>query len=306
MTPDEHTIQETFIEVGDGHTLYVQEWGNPKGAPIIFLHGGPGAGVHNKHRSAFDPAQHRVIFFDQRGCGRSLPYGSLEHNTTTDLINDIEKIADHLGLQQFVLTGGSWGSTLALAYALAHPERVRALVISGIFTGAQAEIDYFDKGDFRTYFPEIWERYLAATPKSHHANPTKYHYDRVLHGDEQAVRESAYALENMEAALLSLDDRFAPGPFGDFDPVGAIIETHYLANGCFLPERHIFKNASKLTMPIWLVQGRYDFVCPAITAHELHKALPNSQLVHTIAGHRGGERSTQDVTRALLLQFTKG
>jgi proline iminopeptidase len=305
MTPDEHTIQETFLEVGNGHTLYVQEWGNPNGAPIMFLHGGPGAAATNQHRSALDPTQHRVIFFDQRGCGRSLPHGSLEHNTTADIIADIEKIAAHLKLKQFVITGGSWGSCLALAYALQHPERVRAMVLSGIFTGAQAEIDYFDKGEFRTYFPEVWERYLATVPASHHANPTKYHYERVLKGSEQAARESAYALENMEGALLSLDERFMSQPFSDFDPTGAFIEAHYLANGCFMPDRHIFKNAQKLTMPIWMVQGRYDFVCPPITAHELHKVLPNSQLVYTIAGHRGSERATQDVIRGLLLQFVK-
>lgn len=305
MTPDEHTIQETFIEVGDGHTLYVQEWGNPQGAPIMFLHGGPGVAVKAKHRTALDPTQHRGIFFDQRGCGRSLPYGSLEHNTTADLVEDIEKIAQHFGLTQFVLTGGSWGSCLALAYALTYPKRVRALVLSGIFTGSQREIDYFDKGEFRANFPELWERYLAATPQSHHHSPTKYHYDRVLHGDEQAKRESAYALENMEAALLSLDERFAAGPFSEFDPVGSTIETHYLANGCFMPDRHILDNTHKLTMPVWLVQGRYDFVCPPITAHELHQKLPNSQLIYTVAGHRGGERNTHDVVRALLLQFTK-
>ncbi|HUS26711.1 MAG TPA: alpha/beta fold hydrolase [Nevskiaceae bacterium] len=304
MTPDEHTIQELFIEVGHGHQLYVHEWGKATAqTPIVFLHGGPGGGCGDGHKSYFDPTQHRVIFFDQRGSGRSLPYGSLEHNTTSDLVDDIERIANHLHLKQFVLKGGSWGVALALAYALEHPERVQAMILNGIFTGAQAEIDYFDHGEFRTYFPEAWEKYLAATPKSHHRSPSKYHFAQALGIDPQAARESAFAYSTLEYELLGLDDRAHPNKLDEFDPASAIVEIHYLANRCFIPDRYILHNAHKLTMPIWLVQGRYDMVCPATTAHELHKKLPNSQLIWTIAGHKGSDRANYDAVRALLLQF---
>lgn len=306
MTPDEYTIREFFIEVGDGHELYVHDWGNKKAKhPVIFLHGGPGSQSKDRHKQSFDPHQHRVIFFDQRGCGKSLPYGSLEHNTTKDLIADIEKIAKQLKLSSFVLAGGSWGSTLALAFAIKHPGMVKALVLSGIFTGSQAEIDYFDKGKFRTWFPEVWDQYLAATPKEHHDAPTKYHYQQILGKNNDAVCSSACAYGNMEGALLALDDRFTPSSPTDpaFDPTGIKIEVHYLANRCFLPDRYIFDNARKLTMPVWMIQGRYDMVCPPAAAYELHKKLPKSQLIWTVGGHKNSERETQTAIRAILLQF---
>lgn len=306
MTPDEHTIREFYIEVGDDHELYVQDWGNKKAKhPIVFLHGGPGSGCKDGHKRQFDPLQHRVIFFDQRGSGKSLPYGSLKHNTTDDLVADITKITKQLKISSFILVGGSWGSTLALAYAAKHPQNVQALVLNGIFTGSQAEIDYFDKGSFRAWFPEVWEQYLAATPKEHRETPTLFHYKQILGKQEDAARRSACAYGNIEGALLALDDRFIPDNPADpaFDPVAAKVEVHYLANHCFLPDRYIFDNARKLTMPVWLVQGRYDMVCPPAAAYELHQKLPKSHLIWTVGGHKSSERETQSVVRAILLQF---
>ncbi len=306
MTPDDHTIREFYIEVGDGHELYVQDWGNKKAKrPIIFLHGGPGSNVKDSQKAMFDPLQHRVIFFDQRGCGKSLPYGSLLHNTTDDLIEDITKLANELKISSFVLVGGSWGSTLALAYAVKHPQHLQALVIRGILTGSQAEIDYFDKGEFRNWFPEIWERYLANTPQEHRENPTAYHFKRILSDDEEEARQSACAYSNLEGALVGLDDRFRPDLHTDpaFDSAGIKMEVHYLANRCFMPDRHIFNNVRKLTMPVWMVQGRYDMVCPPTTAYELHQKLPRSQLIWTIAGHHGAERESASVMQSILLQF---
>lgn len=307
MTPDQHTNKEFYIEVGGGHQLYVHDWGNSKGLPIIFLHGGPGSATKDGHKQIFDPAKHRVVFFDQRGCGKSLPYGSLKHNTTDDLIEDTRKIADHLKLKQFVLEGGSWGSCLALAFALKYPKRVQALALCGIFTGSKKEIDYFDSGEFASHFPEVWDQYLATVPKSHQNSPTKYHYERILGKNEKAARESACAYENLEGALLSLDDRFIYRSPTDptYDPNGISLEVHYLANGCFLPDNHILDNAHKLTMPIWMVQGRYDMVCPPTTAYALHKKLPNSHLLWTIGGHRSSERETQSVMRTILLQLAE-
>jgi proline iminopeptidase len=299
MTPDEFTILETFVDVGDGHELYLQDWGNINAkTPIIFLHGGPGSGVHNRYRQRFNPYEQRVIFFDQRGSGKSLPYGSLENNTTEHLVDDIEKIARHLGLQQFVITGGSWGSTLALAYALKYPHRVIAMTLGGIFTGSQAEIDYLDKGEYGVFFPDVWDHYLSQTPKSYQANPSKYHFERILSDDINDLRNSAYLYSNLEASLMSLDDRFTPPEPQVFDAIPTRIEVHYLANRCFMPDRYILDNAHKLTMPIWLVQGRYDVVCPPKTAYELHKQTPNSTLIWTMAGH-GNDRSNYDVMRTI-------
>lgn len=257
MTPDEFTIQEKFIDVGDGHELYVYEWGNPKAkVPIVFLHGGPGVGIKDAYKQRFVPQKQRVIFFDQRGCGKSLPKGSLEHNTTDDLVNDIEKIAKELKIDAFIITGGSWGSCLALAYALKHPQRVHSLVLGGIFTARKSEIEYLDKGGFRTYFPDIWEKYVNSVPRQYQKDPSEYHYKRIFGSDEGAAKKSAYAYsEYLEGPLLSLDDRYTPEKYEEFDPNAMRIELHYLLNNCFLTEGYILKNAHKLKMPVWLVQG---------------------------------------------------
>ncbi len=307
MTPDQYTNKEFFIEVGNGHQLYVYDWGNPKGLPIIFLHGGPGGAVRDNFKALFDAAKHRVIFFDQRGCGKSLPYGSLKHNTTQNLVEDITKIADHLKLKQFVLEGASWGSALALAYGIKYPKRVKAMVLAGIFTGTEPEIDYFDKGDFAKHFPDVWEQYVTTVPKSHKATPTKYHFERILGKDEQTMRQSACIYQNLEVALIGLDDRFTPASPDDptYDPAGVRVEVHYLANKCFLPDNYILDHARKLTMPIWIVQGRYDMVCPPITAYTLHQKLSSSHLLWTISGHKPSDRETHTVIRTILLQLAQ-
>ncbi len=305
MTPDNYTIQESFLDVGDGHSLYIQDWGNTKAkTPIVFLHGGPGAACKDGHKQLFDPRRQRVIFFDQRGSGKSLPYGSLKNNTTQDLVEDIEKIARHLNLDQVILTGGSWGSCLAFAHALKHPKRVKALVLRGIFTGSKREIEFLDQGHFQNFFPDVWEKYLEATPKAHWQNPSAYHFKNALEEGEKA-KASAYAYENVEGALLRLDDRYTPEKYEDYDPAGIRLEIHYLLNNCFIPEGYILDNAQKLKMPVWLIQGRYDVVCPPITAYELSKELPNGELVWVTSGHVGSERAIYDVVRTVLLQLTK-
>jgi len=304
MTPDKYTNLELMLDVGDGHQIYVQDWGNKEArTPIIFLHGGPGYGLKDSHRQRFEPTKQRVIFFDQRGVGKSTPLGSIEHNTTQDLIEDIEKIANKLHLEKFIITGGSWGSTLALTYALTYPERVHSMVLTGIFTSTKPEIEYLNNGGYRTHFPDIWEKLLDRTPKEYHNNPAKYHYGRILSDDMEAQRKSGYTYENVEGPLLSLDDRFMERPFDDFEANGIRIEAHYLSRSCFIPENYIQDNADKLTMPIWIIQGRYDFVCPPQTAYDLHKRLPNSELIWTQAGH-GNDRNTYEVVKTLLLQLS--
>ncbi len=305
MNPDEFTNQELMLDVGDGHQLYVHDWGNPKAkTPIVFLHGGPGSGCKDKHKLTFDPGIHRVIFHDQRGCGKSTPYGSLEHNTTNELVEDIEKIAKKLKLQKFILTGGSWGSTLALMYALKHPERVEQLVIRGVFTAQKSEIDWLDHGYFKLFYPELWQRYEESVPKTHRKDPTAYHAKHILGDDQSKLIESAKAYGELESSIMSIDDRphLQAAPDEEYDPTFVKLEVNYMQNRCFIPEGYIMKNAHKLTMPVWIVQGRFDMVCPPATAYELHQRIKGSQLLWAMAGH-GNDRSTYDIVRTLYLSI---
>ncbi len=305
MTPDEYTIQETSLEVGDGHSLYVYDWGNKSAqTAIIYLHGGPGSRVKDRAKGFFDPQRQRVIFFDQRGCGKSLPYGSLENNTTDRLVADISTVADHLKLNKFILVGGSWGSCLALAYALKHPDRVEAMVLHGIFTGSKAETEWLNNGMFKTFLPDVWERYLQATPAEYRDDPSAYHIKNILGDNPEIAKLSGLTYGSLEGAACRLDDRFTPYPIEDFDIAGIKIETHYLANACFMPDRYIPDNAHTLSMPLWIVQGRYDMVCPPHTAYALNHAVPHSELIWTTSGH-APERETWNVIRTILLQLTK-
>lgn len=287
MTPDEFTIKELFLDVGDGHQLYVQDWGNKHAKhPVIFLHGGPGSNCKDKYKANFDPSTQRVIFFDQRGCGKSLPKGGLKANNTQNMVEDIEKIIKELKLPAVVLTGGSWGACLALLFGIKYPKRVHGMVINGVFTARKSEIDYLDSGGFKMFFPGLWDKYATSVPKKYQADPSKYHYEKVFGRDQDLSKKSAYAYsEFLEGPLLNLDDRYEAEKLEEFDPDAMKVEMYYLKSKCFLPENYIFDNAVKLTMPIWMVQGRYDMVCPPITAYELDKLLPNSRLIWSVSGH---------------------
>lgn len=286
MHPDRYTISEHMLDVGHGHTLYIHDWGNKNSpTPILFLHGGPGSQSKDKHKLPFDPTSQRVIFHDQRGCGRSTPLGQLHYNTTQDLVADITKIVDFLGIDQFILTGGSWGSALALYYAITEPGRITALVISGVFTASQAEIDWLDKGLFRTHFPDVWERYLTATPEQYRGDPTKYHAQRILGKDSETSKLSAMVYSELEGSLLCLDDTHLPAEPNEFDSTSTILEMYYLNQRCFLPDRFILENTHKIKVPVHIVQGRYDFVCPPETAYALSASAPDVHLVWVSSGH---------------------
>ena len=287
MTPDKYTIKEFFLDVGDNHRIYVHDWGHKSAKhPVIFLHGGPGGSCRDKFKLNFDPQTQRVVFFDQRGSGKSLPKGELSNNDSQKLIGDIEKIIQELKLPSVVLTGGSWGSCLALLFGIKNPQRVHGMVLNGIFTARKSEIDYLDKGDFKIFFPDLWDKYSESAPAEYKTDPSKYHYDNIFNENKNISKKSAYAYSEMlEGPLSNLDDRFEPENFDEFDPDAMRIELYYLKSGCFIPEGYILKNANKLTMPIWLVQGRYDMVCPPVTAYELNKLLPNSKLIWSVSGH---------------------
>lgn len=286
MTPDKYTNEEFFLDTGDGHQIYVQDWGNKEvKIPIFLLHGGPGNGVYDNDKEKFDPLTQRVIFHDQRGSGKSLPTGSLEGNTSQLLVEDIEKIVQRLDLEKIILAGGSWGSTLALLYGITHPKRVVGMVIDGVFTSSQDEIDWLDKGKWATFFPDIWQEYQATVPDSYKDNPTKYHFEHAFSDDPETAKKSSYAYLSMELALLKLDQKYTPDPYDKFEPGGGKIEIHYLKNKCFLEEDYILRNAGKLQMPVYMIQGRYDMVCPPQAAFNLSQALPNGEIIWTINGH---------------------
>lgn len=304
MNSDSHTISEEMLEVDKGHSLYVQEWGSKTAkTTFIFLHGGPGSGCHDGYKEYFNPQKNRVIFFDQRGAGKSTPSGLLSGNTTNDLINDINTIATKYQLENFVLVGGSWGSTLALAYALKWPTKVIALILRGIFTGSQSEIDVIDKGHFKAFFPDVWQNLLDKTPPQQHDDPVAYHVLRALSDDPTAIRSSAYAMSELEGSLARLDDRVVPEDIETFSPESTRIELWYTSQRCFMPNNYILNNASKLTMPVWLIQGRYDAICPPITAYALSKSLPNNKLIWTLAGHSGNDRANFEATKIAIASF---
>ncbi len=286
MNEDEYTNQSFMLDVGHGHELWVHDWGNKQAkTPIFFLHGGPGSQCKDKHKLAFDPTTQRVIFHDQRGAGQSTPLGRWHHNTTQDLSEDINRIADKLGVKQFIITGSSWGSTLALYYTIENPNRIKAVVVGGIWGASKAENAYMNGGTWRTHFPELWDWYVSTVPQEYRSNPSAYHFERALGDDPTAAAESARVFGDMEAGLISLDDRHILTTAKDYDPSGTLIEMRYMAKQCFMPDRFILKNAHKLTMPVYIVQGRYDFVCPPATAYELCQTAPNAHLTWVASGH---------------------
>ncbi len=302
MTPDEFTIKEKIINTTDEHKLYALQWGKRDAKTVyIFLHGGPGSGCNDGHKDLFDPELHQVIFFDQRGAGKSTPSGSLKSNTTQHLVDDISMIADNFKIKKFVLVGGSWGSTLALAYTIKNPNRVLSLVLRGIFTGSQTEIDFLDNGGAKSFFPEVWQRFKDSVPNEYRNKPADYHTNQILNGNKNEAKKSAYAYSTLEYSLIGLDDRRKPEDFKKFDPSSSIIEVTYMANRCFMEDNYILDNAPKIKQPVWIVQGRYDAICPPINAYNLHQKLPNSSLIWTTAGHSGSDRSNTDATKAILL-----
>ncbi len=284
-----------FIAVGDGHELYYEQCGNPGGKPALFVHGGPGAGGDVNARRFFDPKGYRIVVFDQRGAGRSRPHASLEANTTWHLVADIERLRAHLKIDRWLVFGGSWGSTLALAYAETHPGAVSELVLRGIFLLRQVELDWFYQFGTNMLFPEHWQRYLAVIPPEERADLLGA-YHRRLSSDDKAVQLSAArAWSVWEGATSSL----WPNPareeqFGgdEFALALARIEVHYFVNrGFFTHENQLLDGVDKIRrIPAVIVQGRYDVVCPIDTAWELHRRWPEADFrVVVDAGHSAYE-----------------
>jgi proline iminopeptidase len=290
------------LAVGDGHELYLEESGNPKGKPVVFLHGGPGGGSEPKQRRFFDPSVYRIILFDQRGCGRSKPFASLENNTTWHLVADIEAIRTHLKIDRWQVFGGSWGSTLALAYAQTHPSRVTELVLRGIFLLRQWEIDWFYQQGTSRLFPDAWQAYLKPIPENERGDLVQAYFRRLTSDDVTIRREAARAWSQWEGRtsyLLQNESFVERMGADDFAAAFARIECHYFVNRGWLTEgRELLEKANLDKMrhiPGVIVQGRYDVVCPAESAFDLSRAWPEAKL-HIVgdAGHSAHEPGNVD------------
>ncbi len=283
------------LAVGHGHELYFEESGNPTGKPVVFLHGGPGGGCEPKQRRFFDPATYRIVLFDQRGCGKSTPFASLEHNTTWDLVDDVEALRAHLKIEAWQVFGGSWGSTLALAYAQTHPTRVTELVLRGIFLLRKWEIDWFYQDGTSHLFPDAWEKYLAPIPEAERGDLVAAYYRRLTHADPEVRRAAARAWSTWEGRtsyLLPNEGYLSKTGEDDFADAFARIECHYFVNHGWLDgERALLANVASIRhLPTVIVQGRYDVVCPMESAWALHRAWPEAELrVVEDAGHAAHE-----------------
>lgn len=295
LYPAIEPYRQGMLDVGDGHRIYFEESGRPDGLPVLFLHGGPGGGTAPAQRRFFDPARYRIILFDQRGCGRSKPHAGLEANTTMHLIRDIERLREHLCVTRWLLFGGSWGSTLALLYAEAHPEQVLGLILRGIFLMTQRELDWFYKDGTNAIFPEAFEEFIGYLPKAERDDPIAAYYRRLTGADRTTMLEAARIWSRWETRTVTL----VPDPVqilreerDDFALAFARIEAHYFQHKGFLREDgQILADCHRIRhLPVVIVQGRYDAICPPRSAFALKAALPEADLrIAAIAGHSAFE-----------------
>lgn len=297
--PEIHPYQQFHLPVSEQHSLYVEESGNAQGIPVLFIHGGPGGGCAPSHRSFFDPEKYRIILFDQRGCGKSTPHSSLTENTSQDLIEDIEKIRTHLGIDKWLLFGGSWGSTLSLLYAQAYPDNVSGMILRGIFLCRDQDIQWFYQRGASAIFPDYWKEYEQVIPEAERADMLTAYYKRLTSDNEIARMSAAKAWSIWEGRCSTLDpnndivDHFADPHFA---LAMARIEAHFFINKAFMEPDQILQNCNKIShIKTTIVHGRYDMVCPVEQALALYEALPESEL-HIVrdAGHSAFEKGITD------------
>ncbi len=300
-----------WFDTGDGHQIYYEQSGNPQGKPVVALHGGPGGGGDTALRRFFDPALYRIIIFDQRGAGRSKPYASLDSNTTQHLIADIEQLREILAIERWQVFGGSWGSTLALAYAEAHPDRVTELVLRGIFLLRQAELDWFYRpGGASRIFPDAWVSYETHIPVAERGDLPAAYYKRLTSTDNKVRIDAARAWSVWEAATSHLEP--SPSTIDKFKGQAiaeafARIECHYFQNAGFMAEGQLLENVDRIRgIPGVIVQGRYDVVCPAVSAWDLHQCWPEAELkIIPDAGHSAFEPGIAAALVAATDQFAR-
>jgi len=298
-------IQKGYLEVDEIHELYYEVCGKEDGIPILFIHGGPGAGFDETSKRFFDFTKHKVIFFDQRGASRSKPFGSILNNTTNNLVEDITKLLDYLKIKSVYLFGGSWGTTLSLVYAIQNANRVLGLLLRGIFLGNEDSIQHYLNGGIEKHHPEAWERFMKNVPDDYKNDIPKFYLDKMLNGENRYAYEWAYyeiSIFQKNISKEEIEDILTKIPYQSL----AILEAHYLANQCFLPEDYILRNADKLIhIPTWIIQGRFDMICPPIYAYHLKKQLANSTIKFVDAGHSDQEANIEKEIDSTLEEINK-
>jgi len=301
LYPPIDPFDQRMLDVGDGHRIYVEQCGRRDGIPVIVLHGGPGGGCSPSMRRYFDPSVYRIVLFDQRGCGRSRPHASVEANTTWHLVADIERIRQALDVDRWIVFGGSWGATLALIYAQTHPDRAAHLVLRGVFLMTQAELTWFYGGGAGQFWPDVWARFTDPVPEKERHDLIGAYHRRLFSGDTILETRFARAWASWENTLASIDN---DGPGGEspaeYARAFARLENHYFLNAGFLErDGQILADMARLkNVQGTIVQGRYDMICPPVSAHRLHKAWPGSRLI--IVPRAGHALSEPGISRALV------
>jgi proline iminopeptidase len=309
LYPELDILEKRSIKVDNLHEVYYEICGNAEGEPVVFLHGGPGSGCNSTQRRFFDPAHYKIILIDQRGCGRSKPLGETKNNTIDDLVNDIDLIRHELGIEKWLVFGGSWGSTLALAYATKHTARVTGLILRGIFLSRPSELNWF-LSEVKTFQPEPWLALCESIPESLKSNPLSYYKELIFSNDENISIPAAIRWNMFEGSIMTLLPRPMPNHDseinGHIELARARVQIHYIENHCFVGDRDLITEAKDTLMqiPTVIVQGRYDMVCPPITAWELYCAMPHAEF-HMIedAGHSAMEAGTTSALVAATEKF---
>jgi proline iminopeptidase len=289
LFPARKPYEYGYFPVGDGHELYYALYGNPEGVPVLFVHGGPGAGCSKNAARHFNPKKFNILTVDQRGAGKSRPFAGMRANTTQKLVQDFRKLLRFLKIEKTFLFGGSWGSCLSLCYAIKYPKTVLGMVLRGIYLGSRYENEYFMNGGARTHFPEAWERFSGNVPNRYRSRPAKFYWRMMNSKSQKTAYKYCFEWALYENSMLHLDydlKKALKEARGKWVIPLARLEAKYLMNDCFLPKNHILRNANKIKqIPVSLVHGRYDFVCTPDMAYRLHKALPKSKLFFVLAGH---------------------
>lgn len=307
LYPPIQPTRQGRLQVDAIHNLYWEEVGNPDGMPVLFLHGGPGAGLSPQHRRFFDPLHYRVILFDQRGAGKSTPLGEWRNNSTALLVADIETLRTHFGIKQWLVFGGSWGSTLALAYGEAHPARCLGFILRGIFLCTAAEIDWFIHG-VRWFYPELYEEFIAPIPEAERGDVLQAYAARLLCDDPARYWPAARAWSRFEGRRVFLLPQEEEAASDTLDLGVGRLEAHYMANGGFFSDDQLLNHVGRIAhLPAVIVQGRYDVICPPLSAHRLHRAWPGSTLrIVPDAGHGALEPGIAAALVAATEQFKRG
>ncbi|OYU38154.1 MAG: prolyl aminopeptidase [Pseudorhodobacter sp. PARRP1] len=305
LYPPVEPFDQRTLDMGDGHRIYVEQCGLPDGVPVLVLHGGPGGGCSPAMRRYFDPSVYRVILFDQRGCGRSRPHASVQDNTTWHLVRDIELIRETLGIPQFILFGGSWGATLALIYAISHPDRVKHLVLRGVFLATKAELDWFYGGGAGAFYPDLWARFVGLIPPGERGDLIAAYHRRLFGGDLAVETQAARVWAGWENALASVSSEGFIGGEGpaEYARAFARLENHYFVNGAFLEsDGWILQNRHKIAhIGADIVQGRFDMICPPISASRLADGWEKARLkVVPMAGHALSEPGISEALVAAM------